>query len=107
MLDELESAMMTTEFLSASPQVVQLFGDRWQQHVTFLQQRAAQQEQSMQNGMMRSALANATQQVAAKTAAEVTDTALAQIRAGADREDQSPSPMEMIKANMSGPGGRE
>ena len=107
MLDELESAMMTTEFLSASPQVYQLFQDRWQQHVNFLQQRAAQQEQSMQNGMMRSALANATQQVAAKTAAEVTDTALAQIRAGANREDQSPSPMDMIKANMSGPRGRQ
>jgi len=104
MLDELEASMMTTEFLSASPQVVKLFQDRWQQHVTFLQQRAAQQEQSMQSGMMRSALANATQQVAAKTAAEVTDTALAQIRAGANREDQSPTPEDMIRSQMGGDG---
>ena len=100
MLDELESSMMTTEFLAASPMVSQAFQERWQQHVTFLQQRAQQQEQSMQSGMMRSALANATQQVAAKTAAEVTDAALSQIRAGAAREQQDPNPMEMIKANM-------
>ena len=107
MLDELEAAMMTTEFLSASPLIVQAFQQRWQGHVNILQQRAQQQEQSMQNGMMRSALANATQQVAAKTAAEVTDTALQQIRAGADREDQQPSPMDMIKANVQEIQGRQ
>ena len=100
MLDELEAAMMTTEFLSASPPVQQLFQDRWQQHVTFLQQRAAAQEQSMQSGMMRSALANATQQVAAKTAAEVTDAALEQIRAGVGRSQQAPSPQDMIQSEM-------
>ena len=104
MLDELEAAMMTTEFLSASQQVVQLFQDRWTQHVTVLQQRAQQQEMSMQNGMMRSALANATQQVAAKTAAEVTDVALQQVKAGVDRAAQPPDPLEMLKANMSGVG---
>ena len=39
MLDELESVMMTTEFLSTSPQIQQLFLDRWNQHSGFLQQR--------------------------------------------------------------------
>lgn len=104
MLDELESAMMTTEFLSASQPVVMMFQDRWQQHVNFLQQRAAQQEASMQNGMMRSALANATQQVAAKTAAEVTDVALQQVHAGVQRSQQAPDPTEQIRAQMSGLG---
>lgn len=100
MLDELESAMMTTEFLSTSQPIVQVFQDRWQQHAGFLQQKAAQQEQSMQNGMMRSALANATQQVAAKTAAEVTDVALQQVKAGVDRSLQPPDPLQEIRAQL-------
>lgn len=107
MLDELEASMMTTEFLSASQQIYEIFQDRWQQHVTFLQQRAQQQEASMQNGMMRSALANATQQVAAKTAAEVTDAAQQQIRAGINQAGQQPSPMDMIKAQSQGIGGQQ
>ncbi len=100
MLDELESSMMTTEFLSASMPVQQAFQQRWQQHVTFLQQRAQSQEQSMQNGMMRSALANATQQVAAKTAAEVTDAALQQVKAGLGAAMQPPNPLEQLQAEM-------
>ena len=59
----------------------------------------------MQNGMMRSAMANATQQVAAKTAAEVTDIALQQVKAGVAASMQPPNPLEQLKANMSmGPG---
>ena len=60
----------------------------------------------MQNGMMRSALANATQQVAAKTAAEVTDAALQQVKAGLGAAMTPPNPLEQLKAQMSmGPGG--
>ena len=70
MLDELEAVMMSTEFLSASPQVQQMFIDRWNQHSFFLQQRAQMQQQAMMNQQMHSAVAQATQQVAATTAAE-------------------------------------
>ena len=48
MLDELEEAMATTEFLKASQQVQALFVDRWTQHTQFLQQEAQMQQQAMQ-----------------------------------------------------------
>lgn len=70
MLDELENAMATTEFLKASPQVQQLFQDRWAQHTQFLQQEAMAQQQAMQQQLMHSAVAQATQQAAAQAASD-------------------------------------
>jgi hypothetical protein len=43
MLDELESAMKTTEFLSASKPIFDAFMARWQEHQAILQQQADQQ----------------------------------------------------------------
>lgn len=105
MLDELESAMMTTEFLSASPPVQQLFQDRWSQHANFLQQRQQAQAESANSGMMHAAVANATQQTAAKVAAEVTDSALAQVHAQVNRAQTSPTPQEMIQSQQGAPNG--
>lgn len=70
MQDELESAMATTEYLRASPQIQQLFTDRWQQHEQFQQQQAQAQQQAMQGPMIQKAVAQATQQAAAKAAAD-------------------------------------
>lgn len=70
MMDELEAAMASTEFLSTSPQVQQMFQERWQMHQQFLVVAAQQQQQTMENTMIHSAMMQAAQQTAAQTAAE-------------------------------------
>lgn len=81
MLDELEAAMATTEFLSCSPQIQQLFIDRWQQHMTFLQQAADRQQQAMQAHAVQQAVAQATQQAAAQAASETVTSVMEQMKA--------------------------
>jgi hypothetical protein len=81
MLDELEDAMATTEFLKASPAIQQAFGMRWQQHSAYLQQEAMAQQQAMQGQMVHSAVAQATQQAAAMAAADAVNEALQQVKA--------------------------
>lgn len=81
MLDELESTMMTTEWLSASPPVQQLFMDRWNQHSFFLQQRAQMQQQAQMAGAVQNAVAQATQQAAAMAASQTVHSAQSQIQA--------------------------
>lgn len=81
MLDELEAEMATTEFLKASPQIQQLFGQRWAEHSQFLQQEAMAQQQAMQSGMIQNAVAQATQQAAAQAAAEAVNSAMSQVHA--------------------------
>ena len=80
MMDELEAAMMTTEFLSASQTIQEMFVDRWNQHNTFLQQKAEMMAASMQNQMVQGAVAQATQQTAATAAAEAVRASIDQIR---------------------------
>ncbi len=97
MLDELEGEMMTTEFLSASQQVQQLFQGQYQQHIKFLQQKAQMQQQSMQNQMIHSAVAQAVQQAAATTAAETIDIALHQ---GLAMREAQPDPQQLVQAQV-------
>lgn len=81
MMDEVESAMSTKEFLSASMPVQQGLSNLWNQHRQFLQMEAEAQQKAMQSGMIQSAVAQATQQAAATAAAEAVDSARDQIRA--------------------------
>jgi hypothetical protein len=81
MLDELEDAMATTEFLKASPQIQQLFSQRWSEHTFFLQQEAMMQQQAMQSQMIHGAVAQATQQSAAMAASQAVDEAMSQVSA--------------------------
>lgn len=81
MMDELESAMATTEFLSVSQPIQQLFFARWQQHQAFMQQAAAAQASAMQSQQMQGAVAQATQQAAAEAAAETVKASLGQLQA--------------------------
>jgi hypothetical protein len=81
MLDELESAMATTEFLHASPQVQTLFNTRWEQHRFYLQQEATAQQQAMMAQSQHQAVAQATQQAAAMAAADAVTEARTQVHA--------------------------
>lgn len=91
MLDELEAAMATTEFLRASPQVQQAFIQRWTEHNQFLQQQAQAQQQAQQGWMIQNAVAQATQQAAAQAAAEAVEMAMAQLQAQIQRAPQVPT----------------
>lgn len=81
MMDELESAMATTEWLEASDPVKTGFQSLWDKHRQFLSQIQEAQMQSVQSQMMQGAVAQATQQAAAKAASAATDAALGQIEA--------------------------
>lgn len=107
MLDELESSMMTTEFISSSPQVQQLFIDRWNQHVFFLQKRAEMQQQAQMSQSMHNAVAQATQQAAAMAASTTVHETQTQVAAqhqqaqGSPQQGQ-PSLADMVKAQGGG-----
>lgn len=81
MMDELEAAMATTEFLRASPPIQQAFTKQWEAHRVYLEAEAQAQQQAMQSGMIQSAVAQATQQAAAMAAAEAVEAARGQMEA--------------------------
>jgi hypothetical protein len=101
MLDELEAAMTTTEFLEASPQVQQLFQNRWQEHTKFLQEQAQQRAQGEQQQAIQSAVAQATQQAAAQAAAETVKRVFGQLAA---QGQQAPQTAQMIQAQAQAEG---
>lgn len=94
MLDELEGEMMTTEWLSASPIVQQLFMDRWNQHSFFLQQRAQMQQSAMMNQAIQTSVAQATQQAAAMAAADTVNSTQQQM--GAQKQAEEANPIEQM-----------
>ena len=106
MMDELEAEMATTEYLRASPQVQQIFSQRWEQHRQFLMMEAQAQQQAMMSGQMHSAVAQATQQAAAMTAAETVHQTMQQV--GAQREQPTG---QLVRAAVSrgqpAPGGNK
>lgn len=84
MMDELESAMATTEWLEASAEVKANFTAVYERHRRYLSAIQEAQMSSVQSQMMQGAVAQATQQAAAKAASVATDAALGQIEAQAD-----------------------
>lgn len=98
MLDELEAAMSTTEFLKASLQIQELFGQRWQQHSEFLAREAMNQQRMMQGQMMHSAVAQATQQAAAMAASDAVTEANEQVKA----QRQMPTDQYLASAQARG-----
>lgn len=97
MLDELEASMATTEFLEASSEVKQNFVSLYEKHRQFLAAIQQAQMDSVQNQMMQGVIAQTSQQVAAKVAAETTDAALGQIRTQAAMAKTNP-PVDQVAA---------
>jgi hypothetical protein len=79
MMDEMEATMSTMEWLQASPEIQQVFMERYQQHATFVQQAAQRQQQFMQSQMVQGAVAQAVQQSAAQTASATVDAVMQQM----------------------------
>ena len=99
MLDELEAAMSTTEFMRATPKIQEVFNREWQQHNMFLQQEAAAQQNAMQSHMVHTAVAQATQQAAATAAADAVHEAMEQVKA----QQQLPTDQYVSSAMQRGP----
>lgn len=102
MMDELEATMMTTEFLRASPQIQQLFLDRWNAHAQELQKQFEQQQSAQQSAMVQDAVAQATQQAAAQAASETVESVLEQLRAVAG---VAPDTADQLRSNLQEQGG--
>lgn len=102
-LDELYASMVTTEFLEASQPVKQnfvAFYEKSRQYLAAIQQA---QMDSVQSQMMQGAVAQATQQAAAKAASIATDTAVAQIQQQAQMAMAMPADQrqaQMIQASQ-------
>lgn len=100
MMDELESQMMTTEWLAASPQVQELFVNQWNIHSQFLQQRAQMQAASQMQGAVQNAVAQATQQAAAMAASDTVNSVQGQLGAQSAANQQNPV-RDMLQARNS------
>lgn len=100
MMDELESAMLTTEYFSASSQVQNGFIQQWNAHREHLAQRAQQQQQGMEAQQMQQAVAQATQQAAAKAAAMAVDDALGAVSASQQVANQPPTAEDQVAAAL-------
>jgi len=106
MMDELESAMATMEFLSASLPVQQAFLALYEKHRQMLASIQDAQAQAVQGQMMQSAVAQATQQVAATTAARTMEDTIEQLHAQSAQAARMP-PEELFTRALAEQEGRE
>jgi hypothetical protein len=97
-MDELESEMATTEFLSASPQIQQNFVGFWNKCRQYLVQASERRESGMQQQQIQGAVAQAAQQAAAKAAAEAIDVAMDQFKASQEVSPQAPEALAQAMA---------
>jgi hypothetical protein len=102
-LEELYAAMVTTEFLEASDAVKKNFIDFYERSRNFLASIQQAQMDAVQGQMMQGAVAQATQQAAAKAASIATDTAVEQIRQQALQASQMPPEQRQAQMQMGGP----
>ena len=100
MLDELEAAMATTEWLEASQPTKAAFIDLYNKHRQILQALHAQAQSAMEGQMFHSAVAQATQQAAAKAASMATEQALEQVDAQRETAQQSPTLTEQVASQL-------
>lgn len=99
-LDELESAMKTTEFLEASVPIQEAFNQRWTAHNKFLQDAAQAQAQAVQGANMQNAIAQAVQQAAAQAAAQTVTETQAQMHAQQMSAPQIPQMLAQAQAQQ-------
>lgn len=90
MMDELEAAMATTEWLEASPTVKQAFVALHEKHRQYLMEIQQAQADAAQAGQTQAVIAQASQQAAAKAASTAADAAIQQILAQSDQLTKTP-----------------
>jgi hypothetical protein len=97
-MDELESSMATTEFLSSSPEIQQGFVNFWNKCREILSEASEQRQAGMQEQQVQGAVAQAAQQAAAKAAAEAIDMAMDQMKASQQIAPQAPQALAQAMA---------
>ena len=97
-MDELESSMATTEFLSSSPEIQQGFEGFWNKCREILSEASEQRQAGMQEQQVQGAVAQAAQQAAAKAAAEAIDMAMDQMKASQQIAPQAPQALAQAMA---------
>lgn len=98
-LDELEAAMGTTEFtFDASPQVKQGFQQIYEKSRQYLAAIQDAQMKAVQGQMQQGLMAQVSQQVAAKVAADTVDQAMGQIQAQAAQAKAMPPVQALAQA---------
>jgi hypothetical protein len=99
-MDELESEMATTEFLSASPVIQQSFVGFWNRCRKFLMEASERRQQGADQQQIQGAVAQAAQQAAAKAAAEAIDMAMDQMKASQQIAPQAPAQLAQALAQQ-------
>ena len=102
-MDELESEMATTEFLSASPEIQQNFVAFWNRCRQFLMEASERRQQGANDQQIQGAVAQAAQQAAAKAAAEAIDMAMDQMKASQQVAPQAPAQLAQALAQQQEP----
>jgi hypothetical protein len=102
-MDELESEMATTEFLSASPEIQQNFVAFWNRCRQFLMEASERRQQGANDQQIQGAVAQAAQQAAAKAAAEAIDMAMDQMKASQQLAPQAPAQLAQALAQQQEP----
>ena len=97
-MDELESSMAPTEFLSSSPEIQQGFVGFWNKCREILSEASEQRQAGMQEQQVQGAVAQAAQQAAAKAAAEAIDMAMDQMKASQQIAPQAPQALAQAMA---------
>jgi hypothetical protein len=101
-MDELESEMATTEWLSASPEIQQGFVAFWNKCRQFLVEASQRRQDGMQQQQIQGAVAQAAQQAAAKAAAEAIDSAMDQMKASEQAAGQAPDALAQAMMQQQG-----
>jgi hypothetical protein len=99
-MDELESEMATTEWLSASPEIQQGFVAFWNRCRKYLMEASERRQDGMQQQQIQGAVAQAAQQAAAKAAAEAIDMAMDQMKESQKIAPQAPQALAQAMAEQ-------
>lgn len=102
LLDELTTAMISTEWLESSAQVKQEFTALYEKARQYLAAIQDAQMNAVQGQMMQGAIAQTTQQVAAKVAATTADTAMKQLQSQSVALTQNPMGQQVGRAVTAG-----
>jgi hypothetical protein len=101
-MDEIEAAMLSSEFQSASAATRNAFFTQWNLHREFLQQAADRVANEAEQTQIRQAVAQASAQVAAQTAAITVEDSLEQIQASGRAAAGPPSMEDRIERLLAG-----
>lgn len=99
-LDELEIAMIGTEYLESSQQVKTEFITLYEKHRQMLAGIQESQMQAIQGQMMQGMLAQVSQQTAARVASETIDQTLGQIHAAIDNANRNSPARDLASASQ-------